>query len=834
MRITARLLFFAGLCSVVATPVAVAQQADESDHYKSRYMELYRNRMKHPENAYTYVLLAEFYADSVNPMANYALAMDYIQKAERRFVTVLQDPSRFREANRMIKSGMKLGNIRETKARIVRQTTSLLDRQEPISDGMLQMMAEAFAKEPAILNRLMQVKVQNAYGRAEQERNADAYYSFLLQYSGTAEADSAEAYLARWASWQMPLLQTIAEVDRMALRYEKSLAIQRAAAKRKGAIAFEAALDQHTEQAYLDFIAAHPTSEYSVVALDMIDTLTTDAFYLMHTPQEYVDFTETHGDNPLADQAMEQLCRRIEQGHDALAARLYLERFPLDANRNRIYQLYYGWHGGEGNWQPVVDFERAHPDYPHKETLQQDRTIGAQIDAGHLSGNYNARLEKDYVTLLRYSMGKRMSLVILQRILQPLLDAQKWGEALRTAESHALVFDEVCHHEYEALKQTLRNGEVATPRAEPMVKGIKRPVMHPDGNRIFYSQDGQLYEFVIGNTATSGRPVHIVNGGGRWIDLQCFYDGGNRMIVGIDGNLYSVQLVDGAWHLESPLPEPINSRFNETDAYMLADGSGMLFVSDRPEGCNIQQSGSLFHGDRAMATDIYFVSRVGNVWGDVVRLSYGINSAYCEQYPVMSRNGTTLYFVTDGGGGMGFGDIYTCERLSNDWQRWSTPINLGRMVNSGHREAGLTLSADEQRLYYTSDRNGSWQCYSVATSHNRQKSSLRVTSLVDEWDLSHVEFTTEGGEHHISYADILDQLAQFLALHSSTNIDIECHYKGRDSAESYLASLQRGEAIRRYLATRGVNRHRIAVSAYGNASRKGKNTITARMQAERK
>jgi outer membrane protein OmpA-like peptidoglycan-associated protein len=100
----------------------------------------------------------------------------------------------------------------------------------------------------------------------------------------------------------------------------------------------------------------------------------------------------------------------------------------------------------------------------------------------------------------------------------------------------------------------------------------------------------------------------------------------------------------------------------------------------------------------------------------------------------MSRSLRTLYFVSDGHVGLGFGDVYMVERTDlTDWTSWNDPINLGREVNSGFREGGLSLSADERRLYLSSDFGGHAAAYSFATAHNTasagQTYSLDVTEL---------------------------------------------------------------------------------------------------------
>ena len=54
--------------------------------------------------------------------------------------------------------------------------------------------------------------------------------------------------------------------------------------------------------------------------------------------------------------------------------------------------------------------------------------------------------------------------------------------------------------------------------------------------------------------------------------------------------------------------------------FRVENGTGMLLASDRPNGQNLQPSGALFHGDTALATDLYFIPYTQNGWGAAVNL----------------------------------------------------------------------------------------------------------------------------------------------------------------------------------------------------------------------
>ena len=771
-----------------------AQNGDSlSVLYKTRYTNLYRSYVEQPTHVPTLISLSDFYADSLNPMFNRPLAMYYINQADLYFCDMLQDNKRIRETNKLIKQGTNIQLIREKKNKIAVSTMAFLLTKPPLTRSEIDHYVKYFKREPAIKQQLNQMKVEAAYRDATAAQGAEGYYAFLNSYSGTNEGENAEAALVRQANQMLLQADSEEQVDAIAQRYAKNAAVQRAAEKRKGRIAYLKAYNSHSAEAYNDFLLHHPLADDYMNALDMMDTIALERFYLLHSAQDYVDFISEHDADPLGETALQQLRERIEQHHDAGAAKLYLENYPLDVDHTRLYQLYYSWHACEGNREPIADFANRHRDYPYMETLRSDRAQGVRIDA------FDPLLasESDCATFIRMNMGKRIVFVTLQRMMQANLDAKRWKSALKTMEELSLCFENDCQQEYQSLKKLLETPDNATVTRE---NGPKR----------------------------AGGAVAFANGGSG-LEPFCLYDNGTKMLVGRDGDIWTAHLDGDTWRLDEALPAPVNSRYIETDAYMLPDGSGMLFASDRPEGCNVQHSGVNYHGDTALATDLYYVACAAGQWGTPIHLDNIVNTPYCERYPLMSRNGKTLYFVSDGRGGMGYGDIYRTTRLDESWQRWSEPENLGREVNSAHREGELAFNADESLLYFASDRSRMKGYYSTATTHNRKAAAA---PRGDNWSLDNVAFHSGDDGEYITHPGALPALVAYMTAHPEVCIDIVSYHQGIHSEQCYRTSLRRGEAVRRYLTARGIDRRRISVSAYGNSANKLGATLLARPTAQ--
>jgi len=91
-----------------------------------------------------------------------------------------------------------------------------------------------------------------------------------------------------------------------------------------------------------------------------------------------------------------------------------------------------------------------------------------------------------------------------------------------------------------------------------------------------------------------------------------------------------------------------------------------------------------------------------------------INTKYIETSPMLSADGSTLYFVSDRPGGCGGKDIWASERLSNN--RWSAPYNLGKTINTSDNEESPFLMSDGATLYFSSKGHNGLGGYDIFVS----------------------------------------------------------------------------------------------------------------------
>jgi OOP family OmpA-OmpF porin len=106
------------------------------------------------------------------------------------------------------------------------------------------------------------------------------------------------------------------------------------------------------------------------------------------------------------------------------------------------------------------------------------------------------------------------------------------------------------------------------------------------------------------------------------------------------------------------------------------------------------------------AEDIYVTFKQSSRWTEPINLGSSINTNFQESSPTLSADGRQLYFASNGRrGGLGSFDIYVSVRLDDSWTKWSTPVNLGPLVNSEGRELFFRRYDTQKLALYTSTQN---------------------------------------------------------------------------------------------------------------------------------
>lgn len=138
------------------------------------------------------------------------------------------------------------------------------------------------------------------------------------------------------------------------------------------------------------------------------------------------------------------------------------------------------------------------------------------------------------------------------------------------------------------------------------------------------------------------------------------------------------------------MPYPFNRKGAEGGATMSINNKHLFFTM-----CNDE-------GGAQINCDIYFSDNINGEWTEPKKVE-GINDpVFWDSQPTLASDGKTLFFASDRKGGYGGVDLYSTVK-DKSTGIWSTPENLGRIINTRYNEMSPFVHSDFQSIYFSSD-----------------------------------------------------------------------------------------------------------------------------------
>lgn len=311
--------------------------------------------------------------------------------------------------------------------------------------------------------------------------------------------------------------------------------------------------------------------------------------------------------------------------------------------------------------------------------------------------------------------NKWRSYQFLVTSLSPFIEKRDWANALLGARRDSslagfVYYDELIQmlssQEKDPQLQFLGDSAVNTQAEE------YTPVLSVDGKLLYFCRKVNDLERIFvarlnpEGWVDLGKAPALNNSTQNMAPLSLSVDG-NQLILFKGGiMLYSSRSNQG-WSAPQPYPSTINGGSWQGMGSLSSDGRVMIFeVKGRPE-----QARSL--GDNI---DLYISFLLSDgTWTKGIPLGGMINTPYMDRSPYLHPDMRTLYFSTDGRGGLGGMDVYKTTRLGDGWFCWSEPQHLGRAVNTAGHDWGYKVTTDGRYAYFSGDpdANGSDDIYKV-------------------------------------------------------------------------------------------------------------------------
>jgi len=140
---------------------------------------------------------------------------------------------------------------------------------------------------------------------------------------------------------------------------------------------------------------------------------------------------------------------------------------------------------------------------------------------------------------------------------------------------------------------------------------------------------------------------------------------------------------------------------------------GILF-----QACRVDMEPAGPNTHRSVAADVMADAPEWGPWSTPINLGSLVNSPLDDNRPAISKDGLSLYITSGRLGGFGGLDIWVSHRASLD-DPWGPPQNLGPTVNSSSNDVAPTFSPDGHRMYFHSFRPGGCGLADIYVSRRR-------------------------------------------------------------------------------------------------------------------
>ena len=153
-------------------------------------------------------------------------------------------------------------------------------------------------------------------------------------------------------------------------------------------------------------------------------------------------------------------------------------------------------------------------------------------------------------------------------------------------------------------------------------------------------------------------------------------------------DFYASKQVNNSWQPREALGAPIKSGYNEGAQCISPDGRYLFYTL-----CNT---------DYGMGScDLYWAKRIGDRWSRPRNFGEPVNSKHWESQPTIAPDGRTIIFASNRPGGYGGVDLWKTTMIEEGV--FSTPENLGPVINTKGDDTAPFIHSDGKTLYFCSD-----------------------------------------------------------------------------------------------------------------------------------
>jgi len=319
-----------------------------------------------------------------------------------------------------------------------------------------------------------------------------------------------------------------------------------------------------------------------------------------------------------------------------------------------------------------------------------------------------------YENYIKKASGNELAFVVLQKLIANYLKNKQYQSAIRKVKRFTSYFED--NIKFDNLLEILNEESNSTIEIKPITtinssEQEYAPKISADNKSIYFCGNERDDNIGGEDVFRSDLIDNIWSEPSIVTGLSKSYSNDAIMSISVDGT-YAIKFSDGklgvsakqlnGWSKVKFFSNNINSGDWNGDAMFSSDGNAIIFASVRDGGYNYSQSEE-YHASNKYASDIYIsVKDENGNWGIPINLGQTINTPYSERSPFLHPDMKTLYFSSDGHGGLGKYDVFKTTRISEDcWDCWTTPVNLGKEINTIEDDWGYNISTDGEYAYFS-------------------------------------------------------------------------------------------------------------------------------------
>jgi outer membrane protein OmpA-like peptidoglycan-associated protein len=537
-----------------------------------------------------------------------------------------------------------------------------------------------------------------AYELAANENTENSYDAFLKKYPGSLQFKEARTRRNKLGFEFAQIADNISSYKEFIRKYPDASEVS-LANKRIEFLAFEIAKQINSSSAFAQYVNDFPNSDYEQEADRLFNLRQYQEVIKNHDWTNYRDFVDDYPSNSHVNEAKDSLLKIALETKDLFALEYIVKNLGISYYQRAIFPFYSLF--SEIGTIEALEFFRDNYD-----ETGVSAQITKEIDRYYEMSERNV----DEDDTIKYMAPNDVAYSVLLGKIEKDVNNRKWTEALKTVKLYQPYFGtkSVKYNQLLEILQKPFDTSIKVSKFGPSINTTSGdeycPVITGDDNTLFFcgrnrsdnfgGEDIFFSEKVKGQWTPADIVYELSDAGGNEAPVSVSTDG-NKLVLFVNGDLfYSEKSVIG-WESAESFSNSINSTAWDADGIFTGDGKAFLFSSRREGGYDIVS-------ESLHSIDIY-VSQIdeNGEWQEPVNLGNMINTPYDDRSPFLHPDMKTLYFSSNGLGGLGGYDVYRSTRLADScWTCWSEPINMGKEINTTFNDWGYKISTNGDRALF--------------------------------------------------------------------------------------------------------------------------------------